>query len=209
MKIKVDNVSKIIKGQTIFEHVNIELHSGNIYGFVGYNGCGKTMLLRILANLIKPTEGSVSIDDIPLHQLKEMPDIGIILEKPEFFDQLSGYENLTLLAQIKHKIQDKEIQDAIYKVGLKGQENKLVGKYSLGMKQRLGIAQSVMEDNQILILDEVTSALDEDGVAMVYDLLSEERKRHKLIVITSHNRSDIENLCDEVYTFRNGEVCKI
>lgn len=208
MKIKLEKVGKTIKGQTIFQNVNLEMTSGHIYGFVGYNGCGKTMLLRIIANLVKPSEGTVILDDHPYSSLKTMPKIGIVLEKPEFFNELSGLENLELLAKIRNEIHNEEIMKAIKMVGLFTQENKKVGKYSLGMRQRLGIAQAIMENNDILILDEITSGLDEDGVKMIYDILKAEKTEGKIILMTSHNKDDIDELCDETYKFNNGTVVR-
>lgn len=206
MEIKLENVGKTIKGQLIFQNVNVEMKSGNIYGFVGYNGCGKTMLLRIISNLVKPTEGVVMLNEKPLLTLKSMPKIGIVLEKPEFFNELTGYENLEMLSKIRNEIQKEDIMNAIKKVGLLTQENKKVGKYSLGMRQRLGIAQAIMEENDILILDEITSGLDEDGVKLIYDILKKEKEKGKIIIITSHNKMDIEELCDETFKFNNGTV---
>lgn len=206
MKIKLENIGKTIKGQMIFQNVNVELMSGYIYGFVGYNGCGKTMLLRIISNLVKPSEGTISLDEQPYTILKTMPKIGIALEKPDFFNELTGLENLEMLAKIRNEIHTEEIMQAIKTVGLFTQENKKVGKYSLGMRQRLGIAQAIMEDNDILILDEITSGLDEDGVNMIYEILKKEKAKGKLIIITSHNKIDIEELCDETYKFNNGTV---
>ena len=206
MKIKLENIGKTIKGQMIFQNVNVALMSGYIYGFVGYNGCGKTMLLRIISNLVKPSEGTISLDEQPYTTLKTMPKIGIVLEKPVFFNELTGLENLEMLAKIRNEIHTEEIMQAIKTVGLFTQENKKVGKYSLGMRQRLGIAQAIMEDNDILILDEITSGLDEDGVNMIYEILKKEKEKGKLIIITSHNKIDIEELCDETYKFNNGTV---
>ena len=206
MKIKLENIGKTIKGQMIFQNVNVALMSGYIYGFVGYNGCGKTMLLRIISNLVKPSEGTISLDEQPYTTLKTMPKIGIVLEKPDFFNELTGLENLEMLAKIRNEIHTEEIMQAIKTVGIFTQENKKVGKYSLGMRQRLGIAQAIMEDNDILILDEITSGLDEDGVNMIYEILKKEKEKGKLIIITSHNKIDIEELCDETYKFNNGTV---
>lgn len=206
MKVKLENIAKTIKGQVIFQNVNVELISGHIYGFVGYNGCGKTMLLRIISNLVKPTEGCISLDDQPYAHLKTMPKIGIVLEKPDFYNELSGLENLEMLAKIRNEIHTDEILLAIKTVGLFTQEHKKVSKYSLGMRQRLGIAQAIMEDNDILILDEITSGLDEDGVKMIYEILKKERNKGKMVIITSHNKIDIEELCDKTYKFNNGTV---
>ena len=164
------------------------------------------MLLRIISNLVKPSEGTISLDEQPYTILKTMPKIGIVLEKPDFFNELTGLENLEMLAKIRNEIHTEEIMQAIKTVGLFTQENKKVGKYSLGMRQRLGIAQAIMEDNDILILDEITSGLDEDGVNMIYEILKKEKAKGKLIIITSHNKIDIEELCDETYKFNNGTV---
>ena len=206
MKINVENVSKVIKGQCIFQNVNVEMDSGKIYGFVGYNGCGKTMLLRIISNLVKPSEGELFLDDTPYRNIHQMPKIGIVLEKPDFFNELSGLENLEMLAKIRNEIGNDEIMNAIKKVGLFTQENKKVGKYSLGMRQRLGIAQAIMENNDILILDEITSGLDEDGVAMIYNILNEEKEKGKLIILASHSKEDIQILCDTVFRMDHGKI---
>lgn len=206
MEIRLENVGKTIKGQQIFQNVNVQLSSGNIYGFIGYNGCGKTMLLRIISNLVKPSEGVISLEKQPYATLKTMPKIGIVLEKPEFFNELSGLENLEMLAKIRNEIHTEEIMQAIKLVGLFTQETKKVGKYSLGMRQRLGIAQAIMENNEILILDEITSGLDEDGVKMIYDILRKQKEEGKMVIITSHNKTDIEELCDKTYKFNNGTV---
>lgn len=182
----------------------MELESGHIYGFVGANGSGKTMLMRILTGLISFTEGEFYVDERSVQFGNEIYyDMGVIIEKPEFFNELTGLENLEMLAKLKNIISREEMIDSLNKVGLDPYNPKKVKEYSLGMKQRLGIAQAIMENPDILILDEVTNGLDEEGIAMVYEILSQEKEKGKLIIISSHYKQDIESLCDRIFLIKN------
>lgn len=204
MHIELNHVSKIIKKNTILTNVNLEFEGGRIYGLVGTNGSGKTMLMRLLAGLIKASEGEIIVDGRKVEYGRKLYfDMGVIIEKPEFFNDLTGMENLEMLSKLKGKITREEMRKAMERVQLDSENRKKVKEYSLGMRQRLGIAQAIMEDPDVLILDEVTNALDEGGISMVYDVLKEEKEKGKIIVISSHNRQDIDTLCDEIYLVKN------
>ncbi len=204
MKIRLKNIGKKIKHNIILKDINMELESGHIYGFVGTNGSGKTMLMRILTGLISFTEGEFYVDERSVQFGNEIYyDMGVIIEKPEFFNELTGLENLEMLAKLKNIISREEMIDSLNKVGLDPYNPKKVKEYSLGMKQRLGIAQAIMENPDILILDEVTNGLDEEGIAMVYEILSQEKEKEKLIIISSHYKQDIESLCDRIFLIKN------
>lgn len=204
MKIRLKNIGKKIKHNIILKDINMELESGHIYGFVGTNGSGKTMLMRILTGLISFTEGEFYVDERIVQFGNEIYyDMGVIIEKPEFFNELTGLENLEMLAKLKNIISREEMIDSLNKVGLDPYNPKKVKEYSLGMKQRLGIAQAIMENPDILILDEVTNGLDEEGIAMVYEILSQEKEKGKLIIISSHYKQDIESLCDRIFLIKN------
>lgn len=204
MHIELNHVSKIIKKNTILTNVNLKFEGGRIYGLVGTNGSGKTMLMRLLAGLIKASEGEIIVDGRKVEYGRKLYfDMGVIIEKPEFFNDLTGMENLEMLSKLKGKITREEMRKAMERVQLDPENRKKVKEYSLGMRQRLGIAQAIMEDPDVLILDEVTNALDEGGISMVYDVLKEEKEKGKIIVISSHNRQDIDTLCDEIYLVKN------
>lgn len=204
MKIRLENIGKKIKHNIILKDINMELESGHIYGFVGTNGSGKTMLMRILTGLISFTEGEFYVDERSVQFGNEIYyDMGVIIEKPEFFNELTGLENLEMLAKLKNIISREEMIDSLNKVELDPYNPKKVKEYSLGMKQRLGIAQAIMENPDILILDEVTNGLDEEGIAMVYEILSQEKEKEKLIIISSHYKQDIESLCDRIFLIKN------
>ena len=209
MYIEVKNVTKTIKGNTVLSNINLEFHSGKIYGIVGKNGSGKTMLLRILAGLIRPTEGTVHVDGQELHKdISFPPDMGIIIEKPELLEQLTGLENLKLLAEIKGIISEEQIVDFMNMFSLEPYSKKTLKKYSLGMKQKVGIIQAIMENQKLLILDEPFNALDEATVIMLRELFLKYKQEGRLLVITSHHREDIDVLCDEIFVMQDGKVKK-
>ena len=207
MNVKMENISKVIKKNIILRDINLNMKSGKIYGLIGTNGSGKTMLMRLLAGLIRPSEGEIIVNGHKVEYGKKLYfDMGVIIEKPEFFNDLTGMENLEMLAKLKGKIGKDEMIDAMNRVQLDPHNEKKVKEYSLGMRQRLGIAQAIMEDPEVLILDEVTNALDEEGIKMVYEVLNEEKKKGKIIIISSHNRIDIDTLCDEIYLVKNQSI---
>lgn len=207
MHIKVESVTKNIKDSKVLCNINLEFHSGKIYGIVGKNGSGKTMLLRVLAGLIRPTEGAVYVDGQELHKdLSFPPDMGIIIEKPELLEQLTGLENLKLLANIKNVISEEQIIDFMNMFSLDPHSKKTLKKYSLGMKQKVGIIQAIMEEQKLLILDEPFNALDEATVTMLRDLFQRYKQENRLLIITSHHREDIDILCDEIFALQDGMV---
>ena len=207
MNIIMKDISKVIKKNIILRNINLNMIGGKIYGLIGTNGSGKTMLMRILAGLIRPSEGEIIVNGHKVEYGKKLYfDMGVIIEKPEFFNDLTGMENLEMLAKLKGKIGKDEMIDAMNRVQLDPNNEKKVKEYSLGMRQRLGIAQAIMEDPEVLILDEVTNALDEEGIKMVYEVLNEEKKKGKIIIISSHNRIDIDTLCDEIYLVKNQSI---
>ena len=209
MRLDVSNVTKKIKGKIILDNIKLELVSGRIYGFVGENGSGKTMLFRAISGLMRLTSGQVSVDGQVLHKdISVLPGLGIIIENAGLYPELTGLDNLRQLAKINKKIDDEQIKEAIIRVGLDPDDKRTFRKYSLGMKQRIIIAQAIMEKPDILMLDEPTNALDENAVNIVRDIIDEERKRGALVLIASHNKEDIKLLCDEIYRVKDGKVIK-
>ena len=205
--IKLSDITKTIKKKTVLENINLEMHAGTVTGFKGINGSGKTMLMRMITGLIRPTSGSVYIDDKELHKdISFPPSVGALLENPAFIDGYTGKENLKLLAGIKGFVTDDEIDEILDFVGLSNAKDKKYKKYSLGMKQRLAIAQAVMERPDVLMLDEPTNALDQDSAALVRTLIQEEKERGALILLASHNREDIQLLCDHIFVMDNGRI---
>ena len=207
MNIKIENFTKEIKGVRILEDITVEFESGKIYGLVGKNGSGKTMLLRAVSGLIRPTKGSVIVDGKYLHKDISFPqDMGIIIEKPDLLNYLTGFENLSLLAKINNKISKDEIENWMKKFSLDPKSKQVLKKYSLGMKQKIGIIQAIMEDQQFLVLDEPFNALDQDTVEMLRVLLKKYKDDGKLIIITSHHSEDIDVLCDEIIFIEEGKL---
>ena len=207
MKIIAENIVKTIKKKIILDNISLELESGNIYGFVGRNGCGKTMLFRALSGLMHIDSGRITIDGKVLHKdINVPPSIGLIIENAGLYNEFSGFKNLKLLADIDKKISDREITKAISDVGLDPNDKRPVRKYSLGMKQRLIIAQAIMESPDIIMLDEPTNALDESGVKLIRDIILREKERGALVLIASHNKEDIEILADRVYYMDGGKI---
>lgn len=207
MKLVVNNVSKQIRNRTILSNINLHLTSGMIYGFVGPNGSGKTMLFRAISGLMKPSSGEVWLDGKLLHRdMNVLPNLGIVIENAGLYPELSGFNNLKLLAKLNGKIDDNDIRETIKKVGLDPNDRRTFRKYSLGMKQRIVLAQAIMEKPDILLLDEPTNALDEDGIHDIRNIILEEKSRGALVLIASHNKEDIELLVDKVFMVKNGFV---
>lgn len=210
MEIKIKNVSKKFKNITVLDGVTMELEEGKIYGFVGPNGSGKTVLLKIMCAFLEPTSGEVLFDGVNVILENSFPpDTRALIEKPSFLPELTGRENLILLAKIQRKIGEKEIDETLKKVGLETHANKKYYQYSLGMKQKLGIAQVLMEDPKIMILDEPFNGLDEKSAVNIRTVLLEEVKKGKIIVLATHIKDDVDVLCDEIYQFEDGVVTKM
>ena len=207
MNIQLLDVSKIIKGADILSDVNAEFASGTVTGLHGVNGSGKTMILRLLAGLIKPTKGQVLIDGKELWKELSFPEsMGALIENTAFLDYYSGLENLKVLASIRNRITEAEIKDAIHTVGLDPNSKKKYRKYSLGMKQRLGIACAVMEKPQVILLDEPTNALDTDGIQMVKRVVLREKERGAVIVMACHDAEVLRELSDVIYHINEGRI---
>ena len=207
MKLTLENVSKTLKGTKIIENVSLTLVGGRVYGLQGYNGSGKTMLMRLMAGLIRPTEGQIDIDGQVLgRDIDFPPSIGLLLENPAFLPNYTGMENLTLIASLNGRADNARIREGIARVGLDPEDKRKYRKYSLGMKQRLGIACAIFETPDMILLDEPTNALDQDGVALVNDIIKQERERGTLVVLASHAQESMESLADEIYVIEQGRI---
>lgn len=205
--VQIENMTKILKGKTILSNINLTLEKGNIYGFYGHNGSGKSMLFRAVSGLIRPTNGKVVVFGKELGKEISYPEsMGLIIESVGFWPYYTGFENLKVLASIKNKISDEDIRENIRRVGLDPDDKRTYKKYSLGMKQRLGIAQAVMEKPDLLLLDEPTNALDEDGVDLIRNIIREEQERGSTVLIASHNKEDLSLLCGSFYKMKDGKL---
>ena len=203
--IEVQNVVKRFRDQVVLKNVSISFEKGKIHGIVGRNGSGKTVLFKCICGLMHPEEGVILVNGKRVGRDVDMPeDIGAIIEAPGFLPNYSGYKNLRFLANIRRKIGREEILNVLRTVGLDPESRKHVGKYSLGMRQRLGIAQAIMEDPEILILDEPMNGLDNAGVQDIRALLLELKAQGKTILLASHNHEDIAALCDTVHEMDGG-----
>lgn len=203
--IEVQNVVKRFRDQVVLKNVSISFEKGKIHGIVGRNGSGKTVLFKCICGLMHPEEGVILVNGKRVGRDVDMPeDIGAIIEAPGFLPNYSGYKNLRFLANIRRKIGKEEILNVLKTVGLDPESRKHVGKYSLGMRQRLGIAQAIMEDPEILILDEPMNGLDNAGVQDIRALLLELKAQGKTIFLASHNHEDIAALCDTVHEMDGG-----
>ena len=209
-EICVENVTKAFGNQEVLKAVCVKFEMGKIYGIVGRNGSGKTVLLKCICGLLYPSTGTVTVDGKVVGKDVDYPEnIGFIIETPGFLPRYSGLKNLKYLASIRRKVKEDEIRKYMELVGLNPDDKKHVGNYSLGMKQRLGIAQALMENPDILILDEPMNALDNNGVEEMRSVLLKMKEQGKLIIIASHVRDDIDILCDKVYGIDAGIMKKI
>ena len=207
--IEVRNVSKTFKDVLIFENINLSLKKGKIYGFVGHNGSGKSVLFKTIAGFVQPSEGEIFVDEKQIGKdIDFIPDLGVIIETPGFIETYSGFQNLKYLASVKQVIDDQDIIDVLIRVGLNPNDKKIVKKYSMGMRQRLAIAQAFMEDQKVLILDEIFNGLDRDGQDEIKELLLSLKAEDKTLLITSHIAGDIDSLSDEIYEFRRNTLIK-
>ena len=205
--IEVSGVSKKYKDRMLVDDVSFTVEKGEILGIVGLNGSGKTVLLKCICGLMDYSGGTIIVNGKVVGKDCEYPaNMGVIIETPGFLPYHSGYKNLEYLASLRKKISKQDIKDVLVKVGLAGEEKKLVAKYSLGMRQRLGIAQAIMENPELLILDEPMNGLDKDGIAEVRKLLLEMKAEGKTMIITSHNEEDIKVLCDKVVEMDKGKM---
>ena len=209
MKIEVRNISKRFRNNFVLKDVNAFFESAHIYGLSGRNGAGKSVFLKILCGLYKPSSGEILFDNKKYDKDNlYLLNMRALIEKPNFFPELTGYENLRLLAKIQNKIGDKEIYEALKDVNLYDEKDKKYSEYSLGMKQKLGIAQVLMEDPDIIILDEAFNGIEANSVIKISELLKKKKKDGKLIIISTHIKEDLDNLSDVIYYFDAGEVKK-
>lgn len=207
IKIEINNVTKRIYKNIVLKDINLAIEGGKIYGMQGVNGSGKTMLLRLIIGLIRPSEGSVLINEKMLGKDIEFPEsIGFLLESPTFLDRYSGLDNLKMLVSIKKKVTEEQIKKSILDVGLNPEDKKKYKKYSLGMKQRLGIAAAIMEEPDIIILDEPTNALDEEGVQLVKNILYKQKERGALVIVSCHDADILTALSDEIFKLNEGKI---
>ncbi|MCR4670525.1 MAG: ATP-binding cassette domain-containing protein [Saccharofermentans sp.] len=206
-EIRIEGLNKSIKGAVILKDINMTLTSGKIYGFKGKNGSGKTMLMRAISGLILPDSGFVIINGRELHKDITFPQsMGILIENPSFLPQYTGLKNLKLLADLTDNISIKDIRIALERVGLDPDDKRTYRKYSLGMKQKLGIANAIMGEPDIIILDEPINALDEESAHNIKKVLLEIRDRDKLIIIACHDKEELEFLSDIIYEIKDGSI---
>ena len=206
-KVRVEQLTKTYGKDTVLDGVSVNFEAGKIHGIIGRNGSGKTMLFKTICGFVRPTSGRVLVDGKQVGKDVDFPqDLGLIIETPGFLPYYSGYKNLKILASLRNRIKDEEIRGAMERVGLDPKLKKSVRKYSLGMNQRLGIAQAIMEGPSLLVLDEPMNGLDNQGVQDMRELFKELREEGKTILLASHNREDIEALCDTVMEMDHGRI---
>lgn len=205
--IQLQNVTKRIKENTVLDNVSYTFKSGFVYGLYGQNGSGKTMLLRAISGLINLDSGSIFIDGEKLHDKIEFPpETGIVIENMELLPECSAKKNLKMLAKIKNIADEKDISFSLERVGLDPDSDKKVKKFSLGMKQRLNIAQAIFENQKIILLDEQTNALDEDAVQLIYKIIREEKSRGATIIVATHHKEDLKEVCDVILKIAEGKI---
>lgn len=205
--IQLQNVTKRIKENTVLDNVSYTFKSGFVYGLYGQNGSGKTMLLRAISGLINLDSGSIFIDGEKLHDKIEFsPETGIVIENMELLPECSAKRNLQMLAKIKNIADEKDIIFSLERVGLAPDSDKKVKKFSLGMKQRLNIAQAIFENQKIILLDEPTNALDEEAVQLIYKIIREEKSRGATIIVATHHKEDLKEVCDVILKIAEGKI---
>lgn len=208
--IQLKNVSKTIKGKTVLANINVVFQDGKVYGLKGINGSGKTMLMRMVSGLIYPSEGTVFIDGKELGKDMSFPEqMGILIENPVFLDSYTGFDNLKMLASINGKASEQDIADSLRRVGLNPADKRKYRKYSLGMKQRMGIAAALMEQPKILVLDEPLNALDTAGIHLFSEIIKKEREKRTLILISCHDERKLEEYSDILITLENGRIAGV
>lgn len=208
--IKIKNVSKRFNSVCVLENINLSIEKGKTIGFIGENGSGKSVIFKLICGLLKPDCGEIYIRGDKLGEKFDFPDdVGIVINKPGYMDLYTGFQNLKFLAGIKNEIDDDKIKSTMELVGLDINNKTKVKNYSLGMKQKLGIAQAIMEDQDIIILDEPFNALDFKTSNDIRKLIKSLKNKGNTILLTSHNHNDIEELCDEIYIIMNNEVKKL
>ena len=208
--LKITNLSKKFKKRMILDDINLELTFGNIYGFIGANGSGKSVFFKTICGFLKADGGTVALNDEVIGKdIDFLPELGVLIEKPGFIENYTQFENLKYLAQINNTVHDEDIKATLEMVGLNPDNNEKVKNFSLGMRQRLAIAQAIMEKQKIIILDEPFNGLDKQGVVLIKQLLLELKAPDRLILLTSHIAGDIEELSDSVFEFSAGRIVPV
>lgn len=207
MYLEVEEINKKIGVDDVLSDISLSMEKGKIYGLQGKNGCGKSMLMRVICGLVLPTSGRVIIDGEELGKELSFPEsVGVFIEKPGFLDAYSGFQNLSMLASIKKRIGGREIKETLKRVGLEEVMHKKYKKYSLGMKQKLGIAAVIMEQPDIVILDEPANALDEKSEGRLWQIVREEKERGALVIISCHTAEVLEEISDEIFKIDQGRI---
>lgn len=208
--IKLEDVSKNIKDRIVLDHINFTFEDGKVYGLKGINGSGKTMLMRLIAGLIFPSDGKIFVSEKELGRDISFPEsIGLLLENPVFLDRYTGLENLKLLAELSGSVDVEKLKQILIKVGLEPDDKRKYRKYSLGMKQRLGIAAAIMDEPSILLLDEPINALDEDGVELFTKIMNEEKERGTLVILSCHEEMRLREYSDVIVFMKNGKIVDV
>ena len=208
--LKITNLSKKFKKRMILDDINLELTFGNIYGFIGANGSGKSVFFKTICGFLKADGGTVALNDEVIGKdIDFLPELGVLIEKPGFSEKYTQFENLKYLAQINNTVHDEDIKATLEMVGLNPDNNEKVKNFSLGMRQRLAIAQAIMEKQKIIILDEPFNGLDKQGAAQIKQLLLELKSPDRLILLTSHIAGDIEELSDYIFEFSAGKIVPV
>lgn len=207
--IAINNYTKKIKKRTVLDNINLTFDKGKIYGLVGKNGCGKTMLLRGICGFITASQGEIIINNIKVGNGKFAPSFGTVIENTELYNNLTAFENLSLLSSFSKNRVDKEVINYwIKRFGLEPTSKKKYGEFSLGMRQRLSLAQAFMEQPELIVLDEPTNALDEKGIKEFHEIALEAKNEGATIIIASHSKEDIDILCDKIFCMENGKITK-
>ncbi len=207
MEIIINNVNKTIKGIEILKNVSLEMKSGKIYGLQGVNGSGKTMLMRAICGLIRTDNGEIKINDKIIGKDLEFPEsVGVLIEKPGLIDNYTAMQNLKFLADIRKKTTDQELREFLIKLKLDPDDKRKVKKFSLGMRQKVGIAQAFIDNPDLLILDEPFNALDSEAVDILKTLLKEYINEDRIIILSCHSREILEEVCDEIFKMEEGKI---
>ena len=206
--IAINNYTKKIKKRTVLDNINLTFDKGKIYGLVGKNGCGKTMLLRGICGFITASQGEIIINNIKVGNGKFAPSFGTVIENTELYNNLTAFENLSLLSSFSKNRVDKEVINYWIKRFGEPTSKKKYGEFSLGMRQRLSLAQAFMEQPELIVLDEPTNALDEKGIKEFHEIALEAKNDGATIIIASHSKEDIDILCDKIFCMENGKITK-
>lgn len=205
--LEIKGLTKKFKQRTVLRDINLSLKFGNIYGFIGANGSGKSVFFKTICGFLKPDKGTVTVNGKTIgKEIDFLPSLGVVIEKPGFIENYNQFENLKYLAQINNIIDDKKIIEVLHRVGLDTNNKEKVKTFSLGMRQRLAIAQAIMENQKIIVLDEPFNGLDKNGCNQIKNLLMELKSPDRLILLTSHIEGDIDSLSDYIFEFSYGKI---